>query len=66
MKGASAQQKKQERQWEVDSALSTLKRAQEIRQNSSLMKEVKKAATDLAKSVGAGQSNRSTPPKKKK
>lgn len=53
MKGASAQQKKQDRQWEVDSALSTLK-------------EVKKAATDLAKSVGAGQSNRSTPPKKKK
>lgn len=53
MKGMSASQKKQERQYQVDNALSTLKRAAEIRNDPSLMRDVKKAATDLAKSVGS-------------
>jgi hypothetical protein len=39
--------KSQERKWEVDSALSTLKRAEEIRRDSKLMADVKKAATDM-------------------
>jgi hypothetical protein len=36
--------KSQERKWEVDSAL---KRAEEIRRDSKLMADVKKAATDM-------------------
>jgi len=39
--------KNQERKWEVDSALSTLKRAEEIRKDSRLMADVKKAATEM-------------------
>ena len=39
--------KSQERKWDVDSALSTLKRAEEIRRDSKLMADVKKAATDM-------------------
>jgi len=39
--------KTQERKWEVDSALSTLKRAEEIRKDSRLMSDVKKAATEM-------------------
>jgi PAB1-binding protein PBP1 len=39
--------KSQERKWEVDSALSTLKRAEEIRKNLRLMADVKKAATEM-------------------
>jgi hypothetical protein len=39
--------KSQERKWEVDSALSTLKRAEEIRKDSKLMSDVKKAATEM-------------------
>jgi hypothetical protein len=36
--------KAEERKWEIQSALSTLQRAEEIKSNSSLMKDVKKAA----------------------
>tara|TARA_B110000503_G_C7146374_1_gene413175 strand:+ start:2488 stop:2694 length:207 start_codon:yes stop_codon:yes gene_type:complete len=43
--------KTQERKWEVDSALSTLKRAEEIRKDSRLMSDVKKAATEMQKIV---------------
>ena len=32
------------RKWEVESALSTLQRAEEIKKNASLMRDVKKAA----------------------
>jgi hypothetical protein len=39
--------KSQERKWEVDSALSTLKRAEEIRKDTRLMADVKKAATEM-------------------
>ena len=39
--------KSQERKWEVDSALSTLKRAEEIRKDLRLMADVKKAATEM-------------------
>lgn len=39
--------KSQERKWEVDSALSTLKRAEEIRKDSRLMADVKKAASEM-------------------
>ena len=39
--------KSQERKWEVYSALSTLKRAEEIRKDTRLMADVKKAATEM-------------------
>ena len=39
--------KSQERKWEVDSALSTLKRAEEIRKDTRLMADVKKAAAEM-------------------
>jgi hypothetical protein len=48
----SADQIKQERQWQVESAMSTLKRAEEIRKDTKLMSEVKKSAQALVKSVG--------------
>lgn len=37
-------QKAQERKWEIESALSTLKRADEIRKNAKMMSEVKALA----------------------
>ena len=40
----SQNMKAEERKWEIQSALSTLQRAEEIKNNSSLMKDVKKAA----------------------
>lgn len=57
----NAAQKKQERQWQIDSALQTLQRAEQIRNDRPLMKEVQKAATNLTKAVGA-----SKPPVKKR
>jgi len=36
------------RKWEVESALSTLQRAEEIKKNASLMRDVKKAAKSQA------------------
>lgn len=48
----SADQAKQERQWQVDNAMSTLKRAEEIRRDPKLMSDVKKSAQSLIKSVG--------------
>lgn len=62
MPRASAEQKKQERQWQVDSALSTLQRAEQIRKDASLMRDVRKSAAALTKAVGAPK----MPPKKKK
>jgi hypothetical protein len=57
----NAAQKKQERQWQIDSALQTLQRAEQIRNDRPLMKEVQKAATNLTKAVGV-----SKPPVKKR
>jgi hypothetical protein len=37
------------RKWEVESAMSTLKRAAEIQKDAKLMADVKKAATEQAK-----------------
>lgn len=39
------------RKWEVESALSTLQRAEEIKKNASLMRDVKKAAKSQADSL---------------
>lgn len=61
-KGMSATQKKQERQWQVDNALSTLQRAEQIKKDSRLMAEVKKSAAELSRAVGGTR----TPAKKKK
>ena len=41
--------KKSERQWEVQSALDTLQRAEKIKKDSKLMSDVKKAAMDEVK-----------------
>jgi hypothetical protein len=46
--------KSQERKWEIESAISTLKRADEIRKNPSLMRDVKKSVMDLEKSIMGG------------
>lgn len=62
MKGMSAADKKQQRKWEVDNAMSTLQRAEQIKKDPSMMREVRKAATELSKAVGASK----IPPKKKK
>lgn len=59
----SAAQKKQERQWQVESALSTLQRADQIRKDKGLMADVKKAASSIAQAVGC---NAKAAPKKKK
>jgi|688.fasta_scaffold624899_4 hypothetical protein len=45
--------KSQERKWEVDSALSTLKRAEEIRKDTRLMADVKKAAAEMQNLVNS-------------
>lgn len=46
-----------ERKWEVESAMSTLQRAEEIKKNSSLMRDVKKEAkTQAAKLMKLGGS----------
>lgn len=39
------------RKWEVESALSTLQRAEEIKKNTSLMRDVRKAAKSQADSL---------------
>ena len=53
---------KQERQWEVEDALRTLQRAEEIRKNSQLMAGVKKSISNLQKMAFGGP----TKPTKKK
>ena len=46
--------KSEERRWQVESAISTLKRADEIRKDASLMRDVKKSVMDLEKSIMGG------------
>lgn len=43
--------KSQERKWEVESAISTLQRAEQIRKDSGLMRDVKKSVMELQKSI---------------
>ena len=50
--------------WEVNDAMHTLKRADEIRKNPTLMGEVKKSVANLSKMVSGG-SVKSTGKKKK-
>ena len=57
---------KQERQWEIEDALRTLQRAEEIRKNSQLMSGVKKSITNLQKMAFGGSMKKSTPISKKK
>lgn len=40
----SKESKAQERKWQIESALSTLQRAEEIKNDTSLMRDVKRAA----------------------
>ncbi len=58
----TAQQKKEERQYEINSAVSTLQRAEQIKRDRSLMMEVKKQVQQMSLAVGATK----TTPKKKK
>jgi hypothetical protein len=59
---AASEDRKRERQYQVDNAMNTLKRAAEIKKDPSLMRDVQKAIKQLqASCVG-----RPTPPKKKK
>jgi hypothetical protein len=57
---------KQERQWEIEDALRTLQRAEEIRKNSQLMSGVKKSITNLQKMAFGGSTSRSVGTSKKK
>ena len=50
----SSVNKAQERRWEVESAISTLQRAEQIRKDPSLMRDVKKSVMDLEKSIMGG------------
>lgn len=45
----SKESKTEERKWQIQSALSTLQRAEEIKNDTSLMRDVKKAASMEAK-----------------
>ena len=56
--------KKSERQWEVQDAMSTLQRAQDLQKDANLMKEVRKAASAEAKKFEALASGGSAAPKK--
>ena len=44
----------QERQWEIESAMSTIQRYNDILKNKELMSEVKKKAAELQKMVNGG------------
>ena len=60
--------KKSERQWEVQNAMSTLQRAQDIQKDAKLMADVKKAAMDEVKrlqSLTGSISPKKTLPRKK-
>jgi hypothetical protein len=62
----SKENKAEERKWQIQSALSTLQRAEEIKNDASLMKDVKKAASMEAKrlqTLANGGSVMSTPRK---
>ncbi len=56
--------KKSERQWEVQNAMSTLQRAQDIQTDADLMKEVRSMASKEAKKFQALASGGSVAPKK--
>lgn len=56
--------KKQERQWEVESAMSTLQRAQDIQKDAKLMGAIRIAASIEAKKFQALASGGSAAPKK--
>jgi hypothetical protein len=43
--------KSESRRWEVESAISTLQRAEQIRKDSALMRDVKKSVMELGKSI---------------
>jgi hypothetical protein len=61
-KTSEAAYRKQERQYQVDNAMSTLKKAAEIKKDPALMRDVQKAIKQLqASCVG-----RPTPPPRKK
>lgn len=62
----SKEGKAEERKWQIQSALSTLQRAEEIKNDTSLMRDVKKAAGMEAKrlqTLANGGSVMSTPKK---
>jgi hypothetical protein len=56
--------KKSERKWEVQNAMSTLQRAQDIQTDADLMKEVRSMASKEAKKFQALASGGSVAPKK--
>lgn len=57
---------KQERQWEIEDALRTLQRAEEIRKNPQLMSGVKQSITNLQKMAFGGPVKKSVGISKKK
>jgi RPA family protein len=64
--------KKMEKRWEIESAMSTLQRAEDIKKNPTLMRDVRKAAkTQAAQLMKLGgpvskKSSKPVPRKKKK
>lgn len=57
------EQSKQERQWQVEDAMRTLQRAEQIRSDKALMNDVKKSMFNLQKMVMGG-STKAVPAKK--
>lgn len=57
------EQSKQERQWQVEDAMRTLQRAEQIRSDKALMNDVKKSMLNLQKMVMGG-STKAVPAKK--
>ena len=56
--------KKEMRQFEIQSAMSTLRRAEEIKKDSKLMADVKKAAMEEVKNLQSLAGGSSTPAKR--
>ena len=52
MYSISSASKSEMRKWEIESALNTLKRADEIRKDSKMMNDVKKMAQEQIKMLG--------------
>jgi hypothetical protein len=61
----SSEDTKRQRQWEVEDAMRTLQRAEQIKRDGGMMRDIKKAAMDLNKLVMGGPTKSKPTPKKK-
>jgi len=62
--GMSPEDTKRMRQYEIEDAMRTLQRADQIRKNGGMMRDIQKAASDLNKLVMGGSTTGKTKKKK--